>query len=217
MHVNRLIICGSPRARGRSAALCEAIRWAYEDACPDDRVDVVMLSDVHIAPCTGCDVCRRNVPGRDELYCIIADDMVRVRRLLNECDQLVVVTPVYFAGVPAQFKSFLDRLQPYFWTNRRQERKRPADLHVVGEGGDPHGFGPLVGTVRSALAVAGLRLDTVHDWVGLIPPDGSVPEGTDVLTGGRVHPALAYTCSGPDGVHPRAVEPRAETATGDSL
>ena len=207
--MKHLIICGSPRARGRSAALAEAIRGACEDACPDDEVTLVMLSDVHIAPCTGCNVCERKTPGRDELYCIIADDMVRVRSLLNACDRLSVVSPVYFAGVPSRLKSFLDRLQPYFWTNRRFNEKRPADLYVVGEGGDPHGFGPLVGTVRSALSVAGFDVQTVHDWVGLIPPDGTLPAHADPLTGGRVHPASADTCSGPDGVHPR---PRAHAA-----
>lgn len=200
--MNRLIICGSPRARGRSAGLAESLRFAYEDAFPGDHVDVVMLSDVRIAPCTGCEACAANI-GRHELYCIIADDMVRVRGLLNECDELAVVSPVYFAGVPAQLKSFLDRLQPYYYANWRAKPKRPASLYVVGEGGDPHGFGPLVGEVRSALSVAGFKLADVHDWVGLVGAAGALPQGADPLHGGRVHPAEAYTCSGPDGTFPR--------------
>lgn len=199
---NRLVICGSPRARGRSAGLSEAVRLAYERAFPADCVDVVRLSDVRIAPCTGCEACASNI-GRDELYCVIADDMVRVRRLLNACNELALVSPVYFAGAPAQLKSFLDRLQPYFHANWRAKPKRPAHLHVVGEGGDPHGFGPLVGEVRSALAVAGFSLADVHDWVGRISAGGALPAGVDPLSGGRVHPASAYTCAGPDGVHPR--------------
>lgn len=201
--MKRLIISGSPRARGRSAGVAEAIRFAFEDGAPDDCVDIVSLADVRIASCTGCDACAGNL-GRNELYCIISDDMLRVREQLNACDQLVLVSPVYFAGAPSQLKAFLDRLQPYFYANWRTKPKRPASLHVVGEGGDPHGFGPLVGEVRSALAVAGFSLETVHDWVGLIGADGTLPVGADVLTGGRVHPASAYTCSGPDGVHPSA-------------
>ena len=39
--------------------------------------------------------------------------MLRVREMLNACDQLTVVSPVYFAGAPSQLKAFLDRLQPY--------------------------------------------------------------------------------------------------------
>ena len=174
--MKRLIISGSPRARGRSAGVAEAVRFAFEDACADDDVRLVSLADVRISPCTGCETCARTT-GRNELYCIISDDMLRVREMLNACDQLTVVSPVYFA----------------------------ASLYVVGEGGDPHGFGPLVGEARSALAVAGFALESVHDWVGLVSADGALPSGSDVLEGGRVHPASAYTCTGPEGTFPRAV------------
>ena len=209
--MKRLIICGSPRARGRSAGLAEAVRFAYEDADPADEVSFVSLADVRVSGCTGCEACAGNV-GRDELYCIIADDMVRIRRLLNECDQLALVSPVYFAGAPSQLKAFLDRLQPYFYANWRAKPKRPADLYVVGEGGDPHGFGPLVGEVRSALAVAGFALRDVHDWVGLVSCGGALPEGADPLSGGCVHPASAYTCAGPDGVRPHTAASLKEEA-----
>ena len=85
-----------------------------------------------------------------------------------------MVSPVYFAGPPAQLKALLDRLQPYFWSDARAGAKRPAVLHVVGEGGDPHGFEPLVGIVRSALACAGFTLETVYDWVGKIDENGQI-------------------------------------------
>ena len=202
--MKRLIISGSPRARGRSAGVAEAVRFAFEDACADDDVRLVSLADVRISTCTGCETCARTT-GRNELYCIISDDMLRVREMLNACDQLTVVSPVYFAGAPSQLKAFLDRLQPYFYANWRAKPKRPASLYVVGEGGDPHGFGPLVGEARSALAVAGFALESVHDWVGLVSADGALPSGSDVLEGGRVHPASAYTCTGPEGTFPRAV------------
>lgn len=199
--MKRLIISGSPRARGRSAGVAEAVRFAFEDA-GDGDVELVSLADVRISPCTGCEMCART-KGRNELYCIISDDMLRVRKLLNACEELVLVSPVYFAGAPSQLKAFLDRLQPYYYANWRAKPKRPASLYVVGEGGDPHGFGPLVGEVRSALSVAGFALADVHDWVGLVSPDGALPSGADALTGGRVHPASAFTCAGPGGTYPR--------------
>ncbi|WP_281656113.1 flavodoxin family protein [Eggerthella sinensis] len=205
--MKRLIISGSPRARGRSAGVAEAVRFAFEDDAAasgsDDEVMLVSLADVRISPCTGCESCANNRGRRNELYCIISDDMLRVRSLLNACDELVLVSPVYFAGAPSQLKAFLDRLQPYFYANWRAKPKRPASLYVVGEGGDPHGFGPLVGEVRSALAVAGFALESVHDWVGLVSADGALPTGASVFTDGRVHPASAYTCTGPEGTYPR--------------
>ena len=47
-------------------------------------------------------------------------------------------------------------------------------LHIVGEGNDPHGFEPLIGSVRSAFAVAGFSLDVVFDWVGCIDRTGEI-------------------------------------------
>ena len=50
---------------------------------------------------------------------------------------------------------------------------------MVGEGGDPHGFDPLVGCVRSAAAVAGFRLERVLDWVGKIDESGEIVDEAD--------------------------------------
>jgi multimeric flavodoxin WrbA len=111
-------------------------------------------------------------------HCAKRDDMDDVYPLLDDADELIVVSPVYFAGAPSQLKALLDRFQPYFWTKTRA-RKRPATLHVVGEGGDPHGFDPLVGSVRSAAAVAGFKLERVLDWVGKIADDYEITAEAD--------------------------------------
>ncbi|MFR5829312.1 MAG: hypothetical protein ACLUE1_09750, partial [Adlercreutzia equolifaciens] len=66
------------------------------------------------------------------------------------------------------------RLQPYYFTDLRTRPKRSAVIHVVGAGGDPHGFEPLIGTVRSALSVAGFTVELVLDWVGKIRADGEI-------------------------------------------
>ena len=145
------------------------------------------MSTLAIEPCQGCDACKalaaRAAGGEaaedgqtDEAprRCVIDDDMAEVYELIDAADELVVVSPVYFAGAPAQLKALLDRLQPYFWTDERHREKRPATLHVVGEGGDPHGFEPLVGVVRSSLSCAGFALERVLDWVGRIDEEGEI-------------------------------------------
>ena len=63
-------------------------------------------------------------------------------------------------------KALLDRFQPLFSTYDPKAPKRPAKLMVVGQGGDPHGFGPLETIMRSALAVAGFRLEEVLPCIG---------------------------------------------------
>ena len=161
--VRRVVLCGSPRATGRCRAIADALVQEFAVANPGDRVITLSIERMGIHGCVGCDACR------DEGVCVFEDDMVRVMAALDEADELHVVSPVYFAGPPSQFKALLDRLQPHYWKNTRALPKRPAHLHVVGEGGDPHGFEPLVTICRSALSVAGFTLETVTPHIGATP------------------------------------------------
>ncbi|MEA5020169.1 MAG: NAD(P)H-dependent oxidoreductase [Gordonibacter sp.] len=187
--MNRLIIVGSPRVDGRSAHLADMLFETCIEECPQDELALAPVSTLDIFPCQGCDACRSLMEGvasdgtDDEAdgegqvvsqRCVIQDDMAEVYELIENADELIVVSPVYFAGPPSQLTALLDRLQPYFWTDARKAPKRPATLHVVGEGGDPHGFEPLIGIVRSALSCAGFSLNRVLDWVGKIDGDGEI-------------------------------------------
>ena len=155
--LNRLIIVGSPRTNGRSAHLANMLFETCIEECPDDELALAPVSTLNVAGCTGCDACRGNIAklvefGEEALDddfapCAIDDDMQEIYELIDAADEITVVSPVYFAGPPSQLKALLDRLQPYYWTNARAEEKRPAVLHVVGEGGDPHGFSALVSIV----------------------------------------------------------------------
>lgn len=192
--MNRVIVVGSPRVDGRSAHLADQLLYACIEECPEDVVSIVSVASTDVRPCCGCDACARASEPADEepmeegdpltphpliaesnasqYRCVIDDDMAEVRKHLDAADELIVVSPVYFAGPPAQFKALLDRLQPYWRSDVRMRGKRPMILHVVGEGGDPHGYDPLVGSVRSAFSVAGFELVSIFDWVGKISEGG---------------------------------------------
>ena len=187
--MKRLIIVGSPRASGRSAHLAETLFEANIDEHPEDELFLVPLSEIEVGPCIACDACREKSPiilkddnGREVTVerhrCIFDDDMQTLYDLLDDADEVSVVSPIYFSGAPAQLKCLLDRLQPYYWASNRGHapEKRPATLHVIGEGADPHGHEALVSEVRSALAVAGFRLERVLDWVGKINSRGEITE-----------------------------------------
>ena len=207
--MKRVIIVGSPRSNGRSAHLAEMLFEANIDERPEDELYLVPVSEVEIGPCIGCSACRKPTKvmfksdsGEEaaELRqrCVFDDDMQTLYDLLDEADELTVVSPIYFSGAPAPMKCVFDRMQPYFWVTQVKGReqaaegekdvqseldpayvkhlrtKRPATLHVIGEGGDPHGFDPLVSEAKSALACAGFRLERVFDWVGKISADGEI-------------------------------------------
>lgn len=160
MTIKRLIISGSPHSQGRSATLALGLQKRCHSLYPDNSVDILSLASQKISPCQACDACA------DTFRCIIEDDMQTVYSTIDRAHMLAIVSPVYFAGPPAQLKALLDRLQPYYWSGARKQPKRQACLFVVGEGGDPHGHEPVVTIVRSALAVAGFKLDDVVDCVG---------------------------------------------------
>lgn len=183
--MKRLIIVGSPRVNGRSARLAESLFEANIEECPEDELFLVPVSEVEIGPCVACDGCReksgiilKDADGKEITVqrhrCVFDDDMQTVYDLIDEVDEVIVVSPVFFSGSPSLLKSLLDRLQPYFWARASAGEKRPAVLHVVGEGGDPHGYEALVSEVKSAFAVAGFRLERVYDWVGKIDESGEI-------------------------------------------
>lgn len=232
--MHRVIVVGSPRADGRSAHLADELFNACIEECPEDGVSIVSVASIEVGPCRACDACKQATEAPEALpedddnlaimslvaesdalvhRCVIHDDMTEVRKHLDAADELIVVAPVYFAGPPAQFKCLLDRLQPYFWSDVRMRGKRPCVLHVVGEGGDPHGFEPLIGCVRSAFACAGFQLELVLDWVGKITEDGEITGDAEeyVVELGDAQDyayGLDYAYGQDDGDDPAVEEPR---------
>ena len=186
--VKRVIVVGSPRTSGRSAHLAEMLFEANIDERPEDELFLVPISEIEVGPCVGCNACRAKsevtFKGEDGVEvtelknrCIFDDDMQTLYDLLDDADALTIVSPVYFSGAPAPMKCVLDRLQPYFWEFQEKgprNPKRPLELHVIGEGGDPHGYGALVSEVKGSTALAGFRLERIFDWVGKITEKGEI-------------------------------------------
>lgn len=89
--------------------------------------------------------------------------MPKLYEALDACDALLWITPLYFAGVPAQLKCLIDRFQPYY--GRRLLYGRPAASYrrqaaaiILGAGGDPFGADAAALTLRSASQMAEFRL-----------------------------------------------------------
>ena len=59
-----------------------------------------------IAPCKGCDSCRKDIKGR----CMIKDDMQQLYEKVINADALLLSSPVYWFTYSAQLKLFIDRL-----------------------------------------------------------------------------------------------------------
>jgi multimeric flavodoxin WrbA len=181
-----LAIAGSPRRHGNSDALLAACADGARAAGAE--VDLLVVSEAGIAPCTGCNRCFGD--GR----CVVMDGMQEVYPRIDAADAIVVATPVFFATVPAVLKALYDRCQPY-WARRYVlhqpvVRRRPAGLLVVGGGGDPYGKDCAIAPTRSVFAVLGL--DYLHEVQVRADAPGDALAQTDAIAGAReVGDALA--------------------------
>ena len=102
---NVLIISSSPRKNGNSQALCEQFAKGAEEA--GNQVHLIRLMEKKIGFCYACDGCMRNGGT-----CVQKDDMAEILKLFQEADVLVLATPIYFYGITAQMKTFIDRTYP---------------------------------------------------------------------------------------------------------
>ena len=98
-----LILFGSPRRGGNTAALLELL-------CRELRGDY-MLVDAYradVSPCIDCRVCRKK-PG-----CAIDDGMREIYACIEECDNAVIASPIYFSELTGKLLDVGSRLQTYF-------------------------------------------------------------------------------------------------------
>ncbi len=98
-----LAIHGSPRKDGNSELLLKEAVKAIE--AEGHKVVIIKAAALKIAPCINCDGCVET--GE----CIIKDDMGMVYNAIEDADRVLVASPVFFFGVPAQLKALIDRCQ----------------------------------------------------------------------------------------------------------
>lgn len=155
----RLVISASPRAMGKCARAAKDLSKIIEKVYPHDFVEILRLSELDIHYCTGCNTCEA------DHECFMEDGMQTVLASLETTDVLYIVSPIYFAGPPANYKAMLDRFQPFFWTWEAGKPRRPAVLIALGDGGDPYGYDPLIACTSSALSVAGFELIQSYAYI----------------------------------------------------
>lgn len=105
MKKNVLIISSSPRKKGNSQLLCQKFGEGAE--AKGHLVNLIRIAEKKIGYCRACDGCMRN-GGK----CVLDDDMNGILKSFQEADVLVLATPIYFYGISAQMKTFIDRTYP---------------------------------------------------------------------------------------------------------
>ncbi len=124
--MNMMVIYGSPRHSGNSTFLGKEFIAEVIRQNPEAVITETELQKLHVGGCLGCDTCRKN-GGQ----CIQKDDMQPLYDLYVDADTLVYTTPVYWWGITAQLKLFIDRLYAL-----GTEPHKGKKLYVIAVGAD---------------------------------------------------------------------------------
>lgn len=103
-----LILNFSPRKKGNCAALAQLM--AEDIKAKGCEAVVYNEPDMNYKGCKGCGACKK----KDVPFCAQKDDFFDLLPLLDECDGIAFLAPVYFGNIPGPAKSFIDRLYCFF-------------------------------------------------------------------------------------------------------
>lgn len=113
-----ILLNGSPHPKGntyQALSLC-AETLAHHGI----EAEILQLGASGIHGCIGCGSCYK----RENNTCVFTEDCLNDYSMkIREADGLIVGSPVYYAGMAGDLKSFLDRL---FYSSGRYMRFKPA-------------------------------------------------------------------------------------------
>lgn len=98
-----LIFNGSPRKNGDTESL---IRVLTDSLAGEYRIVNAYCCD--ISPCVDCRYCK------EHKGCAIHDEMQEVYAYIEECDNVLIASPIYFSEITGKLLDVGSRLQTYF-------------------------------------------------------------------------------------------------------
>ncbi|MFZ5759224.1 MAG: flavodoxin family protein [Thermodesulfobacteriota bacterium] len=113
--INVLVFNGSPRKKGNTEVLLAAVGRGVEAG--GGTMEIIRLADFAIAPCISCGGCDKTG------ICVVKDDMGVLYEKIDQARRIVLASPIYFYGVTAQAKAFVDRTQA-LWSRKYLLKQR---------------------------------------------------------------------------------------------
>ena len=100
-----LVLNGSPRKNGNVSGLLKKEAERLLQKNPDAEIIWENVSDLNFSFCHGCMACRAKGT------CVLPeDDAHKIEKEIQECDLLMVGTPVYWGNMNGKLKCLFDRL-----------------------------------------------------------------------------------------------------------
>ena len=116
-----MLVNGSPHAKGNTFLALDEMRKTFEKEGVE--AEIVQVGHLAVRGCIACRSCATK--GQ----CVFDDIVNETAPLFEECDGLVVGSPVYYASANATLVAYLDRL--FFSTSRKFDKAMKVGASVV--------------------------------------------------------------------------------------
>ncbi|MBQ6843350.1 MAG: flavodoxin family protein [Agathobacter sp.] len=145
-----LLLNGSPNVNGNTARALEEMRAIFE--AEQIETEVIQIGNQQIRGCCACQSCYKTK------QCVFDDMVNEVAKKFEECDGMVVGSPVYYASANGTLTAFLDRL---FYSTRFDKRmKVGASIAVARRGGCSATFDQL----NKYFTISGMPVASSQYW-----------------------------------------------------
>ncbi len=145
-----LMINGSPRVNGNTALALAEMEKVFK--ANGIEVETIQVGYMNLRGCLACDYCReRNA-------CIFDDAVNEVAPKFENCDGLVLASPVYYASANGTLISFLDRL--FYSTTFDRSMKVGASVAIARRSGASATFDEL----NKYFSISNMPIATSQYW-----------------------------------------------------
>lgn len=99
-----LVLNGSPRPHGNTAAMVEAFAEGARES--GHEVTVIPVCQKKIGGCLACEYCHTKGEGK----CVQQDDMQEIYPVLEETEMIVLASPIYYHSFTGQLQCAINRI-----------------------------------------------------------------------------------------------------------
>jgi len=128
---------GSPRKKNNTMALLKECLAGIVSVKPEAETEIINLYKLEYSGCISCFACKK-LDGKSYGRCKVKDELKDVLRSLAHADGIIFGSPIYFAGITGEMRSFLERLlfQYYVYDEARTslapKRMPTAFIYTMG-------------------------------------------------------------------------------------
>ena len=101
-----LLIDSSPRINGNSEVIVDTLANVLQH----QDVTLFKMYEKNCNPCFACGACQ----GKETQSCVQDDDITALLPHIEDCDAIVMATPIYNHQMNSQAKMFIERFYPFF-------------------------------------------------------------------------------------------------------